>query len=59
MCGAFVCFAPAEDPEIAIAIYVECGGHGSTLASIARSILIEYYKGGVVSDVETFENRIC
>ena len=56
--GAFVCFAPAEDPEIAIAIYVECGGHGSTLASIARSILIEYYKGGVVSDVETFENRI-
>ena len=37
---------------------VECGGHGSTLASIARSILIEYYKGGVVSDVETFENRI-
>lgn len=56
--GAFVCFAPAEDPEIAIAVYVECGGHGSTLASIARAILIEYYKGGVVSDVETFENRI-
>jgi cell division protein FtsI/penicillin-binding protein 2 len=26
--GAFVCFAPAEDPEIAIAVYVECGGHG-------------------------------
>ena len=56
--GAFVCFAPAEDPEIAIAVYVECGGHGSTLSAIARAILVEYYKGGVVSDVETFENRI-
>jgi len=37
---------------------VECGGHGSTLSTIARSILVEYYKGGVVSDVETNENRI-
>ena len=56
--GAFVCFAPAEDPQIAIAVYVENGGHGSTLASIARSILSEYFKGGVASDVTTYENRI-
>ena len=57
--GAFVCFAPAEDPEIAIAVYVECGGHGSSLVSIARLLINEYYRGGAVSDVETYENRIC
>ena len=57
--GAFVCFAPAEDPEIAIAVYVECGGHGSSLVSIARLLINEYYRGGAISDVETFENRIC
>jgi len=56
--AAFVCFAPAEDPEIAIAIYVECGGHGSSLGTVARGILNEYFKGGAVSDVATNENRI-
>jgi penicillin-binding protein 2 len=56
--GAFVCFAPADDPQIAIAVYVECGGHGVTLASIARSILSEYFKVGTVSDVVTYENKI-
>ena len=56
--GAFVCFAPADDPQIAIAVYVECGGHGSTLTTIARSILLEYFKVGTVSDVTTNENRL-
>ena len=56
--GAFVCFAPADDPQIAIAVYVENGGHGSTLTNIARSILLEYFKVGTVSDVTTNENRL-
>lgn len=56
--GAFVCFAPADDPQIAIAVYVECGGHGSTLTTIARSVLLEYFKVGTVSDVTTNENRL-
>ena len=56
--GAFVCFAPADDPQIAIAVYVECGGHGVTLASIARSILREYFNVGTVSDVVTYENKL-
>ena len=56
--GAFVCFAPADDPQIAIAVYVECGGHGVTLASIARSILREYFNVGTVSDVTTYENKL-
>lgn len=56
--GAFVCFAPADDPQIAIAVYVECGGHGVTLASVARSILREYFNVGTVSDVTTYENKL-
>ena len=56
--GAFVCFAPADDPQIAIAVYVECGGHGVTLASIARSILREYFNVGTVSDVNVYENKL-
>lgn len=56
--GGFVCFAPLEDPEIAIAIYIEKGGHGSTVSSIARSILREYFNVGTISDVTTYENKI-
>ena len=56
--GAFVCFAPLEDPQIAIAIYVEKAGHGSTLASIGRSIILEYLNQKAISDVMTYENKI-
>lgn len=56
--GAFVCFAPLDDPEIAIAIYIEKAGHGSTLTSIARAILREYFNVGTVSDVNVYENKI-
>lgn len=56
--AAFVCFSPVDDPEIAIAIYVEKGGHGSTMATIAWSILSEYFNVGTVSDVTVYENYI-
>lgn len=56
--GAFVCFAPLEDPQIAIAVYVEKGGHGSTLASIAKNMLDVYFDVDEVGDVNTFENQI-
>jgi penicillin-binding protein 2 len=56
--GAFVCFAPIEDPQIAIAIYVEKAGHGSTLASIARAMILEYLNMGTISEVTPLENKI-
>ena len=55
--GAFVCFAPLDDPEIAIAVYVEKGGHGSTLATIAKSIMDIYFEVGEIGDVVTYENQ--
>lgn len=56
--GAFVCFAPLEDPQIAIAVYVEKGGHGSTFATIARDMLDVFFDVDEVGDVNTFENQI-
>ena len=56
--GSFVCFSPHDDPEIAIAIYIERGGHGSTLTTIARAIMNEYFKDDTISDVVTYENKL-
>ena len=39
----FVAFAPVENPEIALAVMVEHGGHGSTAAApIARDLIKKY-----------------
>ncbi len=40
--GSFICFAPASDPEIVIAIQGEKAAHGSVLGQVAKTIL-EYY----------------
>ncbi len=39
----FIAFAPAEDPQIAVAVIVENGGHGSSAAApIARKLMDQY-----------------
>ena len=40
----FVAFAPYEDPELAVAVLIEQGGHGSSSAApVARRILAAYF----------------
>lgn len=39
----FVCFAPREDPKIAICVVVENAGYGSTSAAPIASLLMEKY----------------
>ena len=56
--GAFVCFAPAEDPQIAIAVYGEHGGQGGNLSSVAKAIMEVYFSGDEASDVDTYENKV-
>ena len=56
--AAFVCYAPMDDPQIAIAVYVEKGGHGSTLGTVAKAILDEYFAVGETADVSTYENQL-
>ncbi len=38
----FVGFAPFDDPEIAVAVYVKNGEHGGYTAPVARAIFAEY-----------------
>ena len=47
----FVGFAPFEDPEIAIVVMVENGGHGNYTAEVVRDIMAEYF-GMNVQNVE-------
>lgn len=39
----FICFAPREDPQIAIAVVVENSGFGSTWAAPIASLIMEKY----------------
>lgn len=45
--GWFAAFAPVEDPEIAVAVFVEHGLHGSSAAGpVAQRILARYFGRG-------------
>jgi penicillin-binding protein 2 len=46
--SVFVAFAPKENPQIAIAVYVENAGFGSTWAAPIASLMIEKYLTGEV-----------
>ncbi len=47
----FVAYAPAEEPQIAVAVLVENTGHGGTYAApIAKALIEEYWKDSDVDD---------
>ena len=48
----FIAFAPKDKPQIAIAVYVENGGWGSTWAAPIASLIIEKYLTGQVNNTE-------
>lgn len=41
--ATFICYAPAEDPQIAIAVVIENGASGQKAAPVAVEILDEYF----------------
>ncbi|MBR5417355.1 MAG: hypothetical protein IK109_04880 [Clostridiales bacterium] len=41
--GLFVCYAPADDPEVCIALCIERGEWGSYTSDIAKKLLIAYF----------------
>ena len=55
--GVFVCYAPFEDPEIAVAIVIEKGGAGAALASTAVEIINAYFAGSGAGGI-TPENTL-
>jgi penicillin-binding protein 2 len=48
----FICFAPKDNPKIALAIYVENAGFGATWAVPMASLLIEKYLTGKITRTE-------
>lgn len=47
--AVFICFAPRENPKIAIAAYIENAGFGGTWAAPIASLMIEKYLTGEIS----------
>ena len=48
----FVCFAPYENPEVAVVVLIENGGHGNYAAEVARDVLDQYFGMNETSSVE-------
>lgn len=53
----FVAFAPKENPKIAIAVMVENGGYGATIAGPIASLMIEKYLRQKITRID-LEKRI-
>jgi penicillin-binding protein 2 len=47
--SVFICFAPKDDPKIAVAVYVENGGAGARWAAPTASLIVEKYLTKTIS----------
>ena len=56
--GAFICFAPAEDPQIAVALYGEKIAHPTAIAEVAEAIMKAYFTTITASEVPVYENQV-
>lgn len=57
--SVFICFAPKDNPRIAVAAYVENGGFGATWAAPIASLLTEMYLNGEIGeDRKALEKRM-
>lgn len=48
--AVFICFAPKEDPKIAIAVYTENAGFGGTWSAPVATLLIEKYLNDTIAN---------
>ncbi len=51
--STFICYAPADDPKIAIAVVIEKGWQGYTAAPVAKEIMEYYFGTGTGNTPET------
>ncbi len=57
--SVFICFAPKDDPQIAIAAYIENAGFGATWACPIASLMVEkYLTGDIRPERKYVEDRI-
>jgi len=55
--AVFICFAPKDNPKIALAVYVENAGFGGTWSAPIASLMIEKYLNDSIAD-RSKEKRI-
>jgi penicillin-binding protein 2 len=48
--AVFIAFAPKDNPQIAISVYVEYSGFGGTWAAPIASLMIEQYMNDSIAD---------
>ena len=57
--SVFICFAPKDNPKIAVAAYVENAGFGATWALPVASLMLEkYLKGEISPERQYLEDRL-
>ena len=56
--GSFACFAPFEDPQIAIVVFGEKCGGGSLVGGVAKEILNTWYSTVNADDIPGGENQV-
>ena len=57
--SVFICFAPKDNPKIAVAAYVENAGFGATWALPVASLMLEQYLNGEISPQRKYlEDRL-
>jgi len=56
--ATFIAFAPVDKPRIALAVYVEQGGHSTFAAAIAGLLIEKYLKGEISPQRKYMENYV-
>ena len=57
--SVFICFAPKDNPKIAVAAYIEHGSFGARWAAPIASLLVEkYLNGGIAAERGYLETRV-
>lgn len=57
--SVFICFAPKDDPKIAVAVFVENAGFGAmTSAPIASLVIQKYLQGDISKDRKWWEMKM-
>ena len=53
-----MCFAPSDDPQIAVAVVIEKGGSGAALAGVAVDIVNAYFSREEIGTAIIGENTL-
>lgn len=56
--ASFVCYAPANDPQIAVVVYVERGAQGGNLGNVAKAVFDVYFSTESRNDTVAAENVV-